>query len=252
MILERRRHPRQSVYPNLYVGVLPNSAGWLSNISDGGLRLDLFFPVASGPAVRLAFELPGTSERIEANCQIAWIDESGRKAGLRFLDLPEASLQKIREWLSVPTPSLRSRLVGVVVGAIVLCGLTFAFLHMLGLTEPSSEPGATPSANKQTASPSGIVSPLAQPRAASVADSTSSAPPIPMGVVVLQVAAITQESDALAMVETLRKKNFPAFVLRPSIDRYYRVRVGPYPDTQSAHSAKRGLEKAGFQAIVKR
>jgi cell division protein FtsN len=38
----------------------------------------------------------------------------------------------------------------------------------------------------------------------------------------------------------------------PSADRYYRVRVGPYADTESAHLAKRMLEKGGFQAIVKR
>ncbi len=252
MIFDRRHDSRRTVYPDMYVDVLPNGAAWLSNISEGGLGLRLFLPAVSGQAVRLGFDLPGTSQRIEANCQIAWIDECGRNAGLRFLDLPEAPQQKIREWLSMPTPSLRSRLVGVVVGTIVLCGLTFAFLHMLGLTEPSSEPGATPSANKQTASPSDIVSPLAQPRAASTTDSTLSAPSIPKGAVVLQVAALTQESNALTMAETLRKKNFPAFVLRPSTDRYYRVRVGPYPDTQSAHSAKRGLEKAGFQAIVKR
>ncbi len=103
MALDRRRHSRQTVYPDVYVDLFPNNAGWLSNISEGGSALDLFFPAVSGQAVRLGFCLPGTSDRIEAKCQTAWIDKFGRKAGLRFLDLPEASHQRIREWLSVRT-----------------------------------------------------------------------------------------------------------------------------------------------------
>ncbi len=78
------------------------------------------------------------------------------------------------------------------------------------------------------------------------------APAIPGGAIVLQVAALTKEADALALAESLQKKGFPAFVLTPGADHFYRVQVGPYPDAKASSAAQKGLEKAGFRAIVKR
>ncbi len=253
MNLDRRRNSRQTVHPAVYVDLVPNNGAWLFDISEGGLRLDLFIPAVSGQAVRLGFYLPRTGNHIEANCQIAWIDRSRQKAGLRFLDLPEASHEQIKEWLFAPTPILSiRRLIRLFVGAILLSGLTLAFFYMSGGRQSSSGPRTAPSTVNRMVSPSDISGPLAKPPDASGADSMLSGPPIPKRVLVLQVAALTQESNALIMAEALRKKNFPAFVLKPSGDRYYRVRVGPYADTESAHLAKRTLGKRGFQAIVKR
>lgn len=82
--------------------------------------------------------------------------------------------------------------------------------------------------------------------------SALNAPLIPGGAYVLQVAALTKESDALALAESLQKKKFPAFVLTPGADHYYRVQVGPYADAQSANIARKGLEHAGFKAMLKR
>jgi cell division septation protein DedD len=67
----------------------------------------------------------------------------------------------------------------------------------------------------------------------------------------LQVAALTKESDAMALANTLRKKNFPTFVQSPQGDKYYHVLVGPYPDQKAVDNARKGLEVAGFKAIVK-
>ena len=80
----------------------------------------------------------------------------------------------------------------------------------------------------------------------------TSPPTIPRGGIVLQVAALTKETDALALAEALQKKKFPAFVLPPAADHYYRVQVGPYADEQSADLARHKLEKEGFKAILKR
>ena len=77
-------------------------------------------------------------------------------------------------------------------------------------------------------------------------------PLVPHGAVVLQVAALTKEGDALAMAEALQQRKYPAFVLAPSTDKYYRVQVGPYTDQQSAEAMRRKLEQEGFKAIVKR
>jgi len=74
---------------------------------------------------------------------------------------------------------------------------------------------------------------------------------IPAGSYTLQVAALRRESDALTLAAHLQKQKFPAFVASPQADKYYRVQVGPYADQKSAESAKKGLEDAGFKAIVK-
>ena len=68
----------------------------------------------------------------------------------------------------------------------------------------------------------------------------------------LQVAAVTHESDAMAMADVLQQKHFPSFVVTPTNDNFYRVQVGPYPDVQAAEAAKQALDHAGFIAIIKR
>ena len=91
----------------------------------------------------------------------------------------------------------------------------------------------------------------AQPKPASARSKRLNAPLFPGGSYTLQVAALTKEADALDLATRLQKKKFPAFVLAPQTDKYYRVQVGPYPDQKSADIAKKGLDVAGFKAIVK-
>jgi cell division septation protein DedD len=68
----------------------------------------------------------------------------------------------------------------------------------------------------------------------------------------LQVSAMRRESEARELARRLKAKKFPATVMAPLGNRYYRVQVGPYADKKSAETAKKGLENAGFRAIVKR
>jgi len=77
-------------------------------------------------------------------------------------------------------------------------------------------------------------------------------PLIAKGSIMLQVAAVERESDAMALAQALQQKRFPAFVITPGTDSYYRVQVGPYSDTQTAASARQDLEANGFKSIVKR
>ena len=67
----------------------------------------------------------------------------------------------------------------------------------------------------------------------------------------LQVAAMNREADALDLANVLQKKKFPAYVLSPHGDNYYRVQVGPYADLKATDAARKGLEAAGFKAFVK-
>ena len=77
-------------------------------------------------------------------------------------------------------------------------------------------------------------------------------PLIPKGDIMLQVAAVLHQDDALALAQALQQKKFPAFVITPGADKLYRVQVGPYPDNQSASNARQQLEANGFKSIIKR
>ena len=72
-------------------------------------------------------------------------------------------------------------------------------------------------------------------------------PPTPA--ILLQVAAVSRQDDALSIASSLQKKHFPATVLAPQKDKFYRVQVGPYKDQKSAEAAKKALEGAGFKAF---
>jgi cell division septation protein DedD len=88
-------------------------------------------------------------------------------------------------------------------------------------------------------------------KAPAVAHTNTTANGIPRGSYLLQVAALRVESEAIAIANDLRKKKFPAFVQAPQGDKYYRVQVGPYTDQKPMLTAKKGLESAGFKAIIK-
>jgi DedD protein len=78
------------------------------------------------------------------------------------------------------------------------------------------------------------------------------APRMSRNAIVLQVAALRHESDALALADALQQKGFPAFVLTPSTDAFYRVQVGPFPSQAIGDKAKQSLQREGFKAIFRR
>jgi hypothetical protein len=69
---------------------------------------------------------------------------------------------------------------------------------------------------------------------------------------VLQVGAMTYESNAETLSETLQQDDFPAFVFKRENDRFYKVAVGSFPDAESAVVVKRKLEERGLKAILLR
>ncbi|HEV8383693.1 MAG TPA: SPOR domain-containing protein [Candidatus Acidoferrales bacterium] len=112
------------------------------------------------------------------------------------------------------------------------------------ITSAPIKPESAPAKSPEKSAP---VNTAAAPKSA-----PAKAPLIPRGYVVLQIAALTREGDALALVEALQKKQFPAFLLTPTTGNLYRVQVGPYQDGKAADSAKQALEREGFKAITKR
>jgi cell division septation protein DedD len=140
-----------------------------------------------------------------------------------------------------------------------------------GTTDPGNDAGTTPpssewefyragekNSSNDHLKPAPAASSSAQPRplatsakSVTAGRSVASAPAIPRGSYLLQVAALRTESDAISVANELRKRKFPAFVQSPQGDKYYRVQVGPYTDQKAMQTAKKGLETAGFKAILK-
>lgn len=113
---------------------------------------------------------------------------------------------------------------------------------------PSKAPAPTASTPKDTTVPA---APAANAHTVP-ASARFQAPKMTKGSILLQVAALRHESDALAMADALQQKNFPSFVVTPTADNFYRVQVGPYTDERAADSARAALDHAGFKAIIKR
>jgi cell division septation protein DedD len=111
-----------------------------------------------------------------------------------------------------------------------------------------SKTAAGTSAGSPKASDSSPSSILNRPDSSKTA--VSRTPASPENGFVLQVAALKNEKNALALADRLREKNFSAFLAKPAGSDLYRVLVGPYSDTASAVQAQADLKKEGFTSIL--
>ena len=99
---DRRVHQRRPIRPRLYV-LLGGSGsdGILNDMSEGGVALDLVGSEPPGEFVDVDFEMLELGRHFEAKGRITWRDESTKKVGVTFVDLPEAARGQIREWLAM-------------------------------------------------------------------------------------------------------------------------------------------------------
>jgi DedD protein len=69
----------------------------------------------------------------------------------------------------------------------------------------------------------------------------------------VQVAAVSRKEDADALVEALKKREYPAFSANNnSADKFYHVQVGPYADFKEADAMRARLIGDGYNPIVKK
>lgn len=99
MIKERRRYFRQPVKMQVkvvYEGKTLNATS--TNISEGGIALLMHNALPKNATPRLRFTLPGTNLSFEIETESAWADIKGG-VGLRFLNVPQSSLEQLERWL---------------------------------------------------------------------------------------------------------------------------------------------------------
>ena len=96
----------------------------------------------------------------------------------------------------------------------------------------------------------------ASPNSSASPTSANSAPDpatLPASSYFVQVAAVTKQEDADALVDALKKKQYPAFVATAAAtDKLFRIQVGPFPDIQEAEATRTRLIGDGYNPIVKK
>ena len=177
-------------------------------------------------------------------------------------------------------------------GLVAICAIFFSLGYSLGRkSEPAittanaaASPQTTPGASKPAGSASAQTSPmtfykaveqkeaspeLTPPASDSKADSTSSPaarqdqnPPaasspdpttLPTSAYSVQVAAVSKQEDAEALVDALKKKQYPAFVAgTSSADKLFHVQVGPFSDIKDAEAMRARLISDGYNPILKK
>lgn len=176
-------------------------------------------------------------------------------------------------------------------GLVGICALFFALGYSLGrksdpafmAASPVTGPQTSPAANKASGASSAAppmtfyksveqknanpeLTPTTDAKtdtasASSAAASTQTPPTsaaepnttLPTAGYFVQVAAVTKPEDADALVDALKKKEYPAFVAPQSTaDKFLRVQVGPFTDIKDAEAMRTRLIGDGYSPIVKK
>jgi len=118
--------------------------------------------------------------------------------------------------------------------------------------QKDANPELTPAteAKPETAPAATNASPAPTVAAPSASDSTTT---LPTAGYFVQVAAVSKEEDADALVDALKKKQYPAFVAtRTTADKLFRVQVGPFQDIKDAEAMRTKLIGDGYSPILKK
>lgn len=87
--------------------------------------------------------------------------------------------------------------------------------------------------------------------AASIPTAVPTAAPIANGYYV-QVAAVSKQEDADALVDALKRKQYPAFSASTASDKLFHVQVGPYAEIKDAEAMRTKLVSDGYNPILKK
>lgn len=68
----------------------------------------------------------------------------------------------------------------------------------------------------------------------------------------VQVAAVSKQEDAEALVDALKRKQYPALTANGTTDKLFHVQVGPYGDVKDAEAMRAKLIADGYNPILKK
>lgn len=125
----------------------------------------------------------------------------------------------------------------------------FSFYKAVGEKNADATP-TSPDAKTQTppVTAAAATTPATEAPASGTAETATAA-----GGYYVQIAAVSRQEDAEALVEALKKKQYPAFTANnPAADKFYRVQVGPFGDIKEAEAMRARLIGDGYNPIVKK
>jgi len=99
-----------------------------------------------------------------------------------------------------------------------------------------TDSAAKPTDSSQTTTPAPPADPMAGP---------------PPSAYFVQVAAVTKQEDADALVDALKKKSYAAFS-NTQADKFIHVQVGPFSDIKEAEATRAKLVGDGYNPILKK
>jgi DedD protein len=169
------------------------------------------------------------------------------------------------------------KMLGLFFGLVILCAVFFGMGFSMGKNSVKSTPELLPSptqsgprsaaSNKPaSATSSGNTSqPTPAPQAADTSSSTpgiasppdqsaaqaSPSPAAGSGYFV-QVAAVSKQEDAEALVESLKGHQYQAIIANQPSDKLFHVQVGPFTDIKEAESMRSKLVSDGYNPILKK
>ena len=112
-------------------------------------------------------------------------------------------------------------------------------------TDASRQPTAASSTSSAGSSSSGESVPTSNP--------PDPMAPVPASGYFVQVAAVSKQDDADSLVDALKTKLYPAFVASNStVDKLFRVQVGPFGDIKEAETMRSRLISDGYNPILKK
>ena len=119
--------------------------------------------------------------------------------------------------------------------------------------DPNAELSSAPTDTKtdSTAAPATNSTSATPPASATPANSNETTA-LPSGGYFVQVAAVSKQEDAEALVDALKKKDYPAFVAPQTGDKLFRVQLGPFADFKEADGMRTRLVGDGYNPIVKK
>lgn len=104
MVRERRRYYRHPVkMPVEIVAGEKEIKGSSTDLSEGGMALQLHQAIPKNATPRVHFTLPETSLSLDLEAEVAWADLKGR-VGLRFRNVAPGSQEHLEKWLNQQMP----------------------------------------------------------------------------------------------------------------------------------------------------
>lgn len=119
-------------------------------------------------------------------------------------------------------------------------------------TSNAAAPPAAPSQSSPAANtPARTVKPALPPAITSGADQAPGPGSVAPGSVMVQIAAVSNQTDADALLSALRKRGYSVIARHESTDSLLHVQVGPFTTRAEAAAMRQKLLNDGYNAILK-